>query len=113
MKQIVTLFFQNSWRQNVNLFDSFWSFQQWFNTQGIPISLFIKFFEQKKMKKTNGFAILVGYLELKHCSLLMHIIYIFNNVLKDGSNVSIFKINKRNTCIMIKSVFIETMYTYF
>lgn len=96
MKQIVTLFFQNSWRQNVNLFD-------WFILIILTVILytgdtniaFYQVFWTKKMKKTNGFAILVGYLELKHWSSLMHIIYIFKNVLKAWSNVSIFKIKKR------------------
>lgn len=97
MKQIVTLFFQNSWRQNVNLFD-------WFiliiltvilYTGDTNIAFYQVFLTKKKMKKTNGFAILVGYLELKHWSSLMHIIYIFKNVLKAWSNVSIFKIKKR------------------
>lgn len=61
----------------------------------------------------NGFVILVGYLELKYWLLLMYIIYIFKNVLKVWLNVLIFKIKKKNICIMIKSVFIEMMYIYF
>lgn len=49
MKQIVALFSKIvEGRMYICLIDSFWSFQQWFYTQGIPMSLFIKFFEQKK-----------------------------------------------------------------
>lgn len=114
MKQIVTLFFQNSWRQNVNLFD-------WFILIILTVILytgdtniaFYQVFWTKKNEENEWFCHLSRLSRVKTLVVANAYYLYLSKRFKSLVKCFNFQNKKKNTCIMIKSVFIETMYTYF